>query len=226
MCSTWTSRCVAIKESKGWPVRETTDRMSLGIATIDRQPYSCTIAVWLTTRSMPLEARHTNAVVIDLVNDPLATKKVRSLTRCYVVLATEGSSLDGMPIDGKPMTVADMAGLLAEAEAQQVRILAAVDEFKQGTRSRNLVEPTFPVSPNVEDFVPAEDTASSRALATANYLRRVWTVWLKTDEQRRRRTVQPKTGKTPWIMPAALNGSIVPDFPAEFARRLRVQPLV
>jgi hypothetical protein len=196
-----------------------------GIAVIDRQAGAAQIAVWITSRDGAL-ASSTNAVVIDAKGDPDAVEKVRSLTRCCAVLATDGTTLDGLPIDAKPLTVADVGGLLDEVEEQQARILEAITDYKRRTRSKTLIEPTFPARPAHEDFTPSEDTASQRAFTTANLVGRAWSTWLKTDEERRRRTQQPKTGKTPWIMPEEMNSPTVPDFPEQFAARLHEQPLV
>lgn len=49
--------------------------------------------------------------------------------------------------------------------------------------------------------------------------------WLRTDEERRRRTVRPRTGESPWIMPEELNQAEVAEFPPAFAARVRSQPL-
>jgi hypothetical protein len=196
-----------------------------GIAVIDRQAGAAQIAVWITSRDGAL-ASSANAVVIDAKGDPDAVEKVRSLTRCCAVLATDGTTLDGLPIDGEPLSVADVAVLLDEVEAQQARILEAIIDYKRRTRSKALIEPTFPACPAHEDVTPSEDTASQRAFTTANLVGRAWSTWLKTDEERRRRTVQPKTGKTPWIMPEEMNSAAVPDFPEQFAARLLEQSLV
>ncbi len=105
-------------------------------------------------------------------------------------------------------------------------ILEAVADYKRRTRSKTLTEPMFPPSPRAADFQPAEDTASQRAFTTANYLGKVWSRWLKTDEERRRRTARPKRGETPWIMPDDLNAPEVAEFPSAFAAPIHEQPLV
>jgi hypothetical protein len=196
-----------------------------GIAVIDKLPGAAQIAVWVTSRDGVL-ARSTNAVVIDAVGDPEAEEKVRSLTRCCAVLATEGTTLEGLPIVGEPLSIADVAVLLDQVEAQQARILEAITDYKRRTRSKALIEPRFPARPKREDFTPSEDTATQRAFTTANFVGMAWSTWLKTDDERRRRTQQPKTGKTPWIMPAELNSHVVPDFPDQFAAQLHEQELV
>lgn len=193
-----------------------------GIAVVDRQIDSEQIAVWNTSRD-GARATHVNAVVIDANNDLDAKTKVLALVSRCVVLKTEGTTLDGLPIEGDALTAADVTALLDEVEAQQSRILEAIADYGRATRSRILVAPTFPARPALGDFAPAEDLPSFRALATADYFARSWTTWLVTDEERRRRTVQPATGTTPWIMPESMNGDTVPDFPEAFAGRLYVQ---
>lgn len=193
-----------------------------GIAVVDRQVDAEQIAVWNTSRD-GARATNVNAVVIDVNNDSDAMTKVLSLVYRCVVLKTEGTTLDGLPIEGEALDVADVAALLDEVEAQQSRILDAIADYGRATRSRTLVAPTFPARPALEDFAPAADIPSFRALATADYFARSWTTWLVTDEERRRRTAQPATGTTPWIMPESMNGATVPDFPEAFAERLYVQ---
>ncbi|HWJ68023.1 MAG TPA: hypothetical protein VNT31_15220 [Nocardioides sp.] len=196
-----------------------------GIATIDRQPGSDTIAVWVTNRTGS-EVTNTNAVVIDVPEDPRAMDKVRSLTRCCVVLATEGSDLDGLPIEGEPLTMADVT-LLADATTErQQAILDAIAAFKKRGGSKAHREPIFVSAPDRAAFTPREDTPSQRAFTTANYFGKVWRAWLTTDEERRRRTARPRTGETPWIMPDDLNQPELVEFPDDFATRAHEQALV
>lgn len=197
-----------------------------GIATIDRQPGSDTIVIWVTKRLEPLRADNTNAVAIDATSDPNAMDKVRSLTRCCAVLVTKGSVLEGLPLEGEPLTVADIDALVAETETHQQAILDAVSAYKRRTRAANLKDPTFPKSPAVADSTPSEDSPSQRALSTANYAGKAWSAWLKTDEERRRRTARPKTGEAPWMMPDELSSSEVALLPAKLVARFREQPLV
>lgn len=194
------------------------------MATIDHQPGENTIAVWVTGRTK-LQAGHTNAVIIDQAADPRAMEKVRSLTRCSAVLLTQGSTADGLPIDGELLTSTDVEELITQIEARRVAITEAVQHYKRTSRSRTLSEPEFQSLPLPDSFHPQDDTAKSRAFALANLLQKLWTEWLRTDEERRRRTVQPRTGTTPWVMPEHLNAPTVPDFPAKFAERIHEQPL-
>jgi hypothetical protein len=196
-----------------------------GIATIDRQSGSDTIAVWITSREA-LQAQNGNAVVIDAARDPQAVEKVRSLTRCCAVLVTDGSVLDGLPVQGDPLTLADVSALVESTKEHQQAILEAIAEFKRGGGSKGHKEPTFPEVPHADDFVPSEDTPSHRAFMTANYIGKAWTAWLKTDEERRRRTARPKTGDTPWMMPVEMNSPKVAVFPPAFAAKVHEQALV
>jgi hypothetical protein len=43
--------------------------------------------------------------VVDTANDPEALVKFRTLTRDAVVLATPGSNLTGLPVDGEPLAM-------------------------------------------------------------------------------------------------------------------------
>jgi len=192
---------------------------------VDRQPDSDSVAVWITSRISLLEAGNTNAVVVDLTNDSDAMDKLRNLVHNCAVVLTDGSVLDGLPVRAEPLTVGDIASLVTETESRQRQILAAIDDYKNRTKSRSIVSPAFPASPASSDFTPAEDTPAQRALAAANYLVRAWGLWLRTDEERRRRTVQPTTGTSPWIMPEDLGHTTVADFPAEFASRLHREPV-
>ena len=197
-----------------------------GIATIDRRLNSDIIAIWQTSAVEPLRADHVNAVLIDLASDPEAIKKVRSLTRDCGVLLTDGSSIDGLPLVGEPLTIADIEDLVSETESHQEAVLAAIADYKRRTGSFSLKDPVFPMSPKAANHLPSEDVPAQRALATASFLARAWTVWLRSDEERRRRTVRPKTGETPWIMPAELNSPDVATFPAPFMALINVKPLV
>ena len=120
----------------------------------------------------------------------------------------------------------DIADVVAEIESAQQAIAMAVADYKNRTRSASLKSPTFPISPSRADYVPKENTASGRAFAAAYFLAKAWTAWLKTDEERRRRTLRPKTGKTPWIMPEHMNSAQIATFPESFAARVCEQSQV
>jgi hypothetical protein len=64
-----------------------------------------------------------------------------------------------------------------------------------------------------------------RALNAANYVRDAWSAWLLTDEQRMRRTINPRTGTTPWIMPDELGSPTLAEFPPEFTQLVKPEPL-
>lgn len=96
-------------------------------AVIDNQPGSSTIATWIVRRMAPLAVQNINAVVVDKLSDPHAMRKVRLLTRDRAVLLTACSTPEGLPIDGDPLTFADIAALISETEQHQKLILAAVE---------------------------------------------------------------------------------------------------
>lgn len=194
-----------------------------GIATIDRQPDSDTIVIWLTKRTESLRADHTNAVTIDAASDPSAMEKVRSLTHGCAVLITEGSVLDGLPVEGELLTVADIEALVAATAAHQRLILEAVRAHKRRARSATLKDPIFPVLPTATDFHTSDGNPSQRTLATANYAAKAWSAWLRTDEERRRRTARPTSGETPWMMPDELNSPEIAPIPETLATRFREQ---
>lgn len=191
------------------------------VVTIDQQPGTNIVAVWLTNRD-GLEAQHTNAVVLDLDSDSAAQEKIRCLTRHGVILLTDGSTLDGLPVAGPALTLADVDQLIDETRAHHLRIADAVTDYARRTKT-NLVAPSAHSVPMLGAVTP-EKTAPLRALFTANRMLKAWSAWLRTDDERRRRTVQPKTGHTPWIMPTELNSPTVADFPPAFEARLHRQP--
>lgn len=222
-----------------------------GFVTIDRQPGSSIVAIWVSARigggsvdqgwaddedGLPRGADtrpiNVNAVVVDVDLDPSAIDKVKSLTRCAVVVATAGSVLDGLPLSGEPAYVADFEALLDETEAQQRRILEALDIYatnispKTGKvlKPRSIVRPDWLPRPSPEQFKPHGDSAPARALATANFVCAAWRYWLASDDERRARALP--SGRTPSRMSPELRSPIVPDFPPRFASTLREQNAV
>lgn len=191
------------------------------IATIDRQPANDEIVVWVTSRVEGLRALNTNAVRSDAAEDLLAMDKVRWLTQDCVVLLTEGSTLDGLPVEGLCLTLDDVEGLVSETEVRQRAIVSSVRDYKRRTNSGSLKEPTFTASPHASDFPPPDTTAVQRTLAAANFVSRAWTVWLETEEERRRRTVSPRTGVSPWMMPDELNSPHIAPLPPLLSARLQ-----
>lgn len=198
----------------------------LNVATIDAQPGSNKVAVWLTSRIAKYDAGNTDSVVVDRTEDPAALDKIRWLTRTAVVVATPGSDLSALPIEGDPLDVQAFMDLIAETEAHQARITEAVQGYMTRTRSKTLVLPNFSRGPTLDELGRSTmaGVAHGSALAVANSLCRIWRLWLETDKQRLQRTVQPRSGRTPWIMPDDLNHATVPDFPPMFAAQLVPQP--
>lgn len=103
-----------------------------GFVTIDRQPNSDIVAIWVSSRAgdgyreQDLDGQksdrasgtdvrpvNVNAVVIDMKTDSDAMEKVRSLVSRSVVVATDGSCLAGLPIAGEPMWASDFDARLS-----------------------------------------------------------------------------------------------------------------
>lgn len=183
------------------------------------------VVVWQTSQVEPQRAAHTNAVRIDRREDPEADRKVRSLTQGRIVLLTHGSDRAGLPVEAPPLEADDIALMVRETEDRRAQILEAVRDY--GRRSRaNVIQPIFAASPKPEDFIRDPKTPVEHTLQTANYLAAAWSAWLVTEEERRRRTVQPRTGKTPWMMPEDLNDSGIATLPPHFADRTSAEATV
>ncbi|NKY44310.1 hypothetical protein [Nocardia cerradoensis] len=187
----------------------------LGFAIVDRQPAADATAVWLTSRTDTTIVRNTNAVVIPH-DDPDHDSKVQWLISERSVVLTEETT--PLPPFENAVQVELFEVLVKSTTAHQERICRAVDDYSRRQRSK-LVVPVF--QPVPELAAAAQDEPRFRALAVANYIGNVWTAWLFTEEQRLRRTVNPRTGETPWIMPEDLNDPAIAIFPAEFSDRVR-----
>ena len=191
----------------------------LGFAAVDRR--SETVAIWLVSRTDPTEASSTNAVVVDLAGEH-ALKKVHSLTRERVVIATPGSDLTGLPIsDGHPTAL--LGEFIDATRTHQRAIVEAVRSYAASRKGQKLVEPTFPAEPQLPENWP--ETCQDRALELAGLVGRAWTNWLVSDGERLRRTTQPRTGRTPWIMPGELNQPELLALPPALAEKLRPEPV-
>jgi hypothetical protein len=178
----------------------------------------------LTSRVGVDRAEHTNAVVLDRIHSDTRTK-IHALVADRSVVLTDGSVKKGTDLKASPLAIEAVDEMVEETLTLQKRIEDAVEDYASTTSNRSLVQPAFPPVPNRQDFQPTTDTASQRALQTADYLARAWTFWLDTDEQRRRRSIQPRTNKSPWIMPEDMSSPDVAMFPPNFSINVRVQPI-
>lgn len=186
----------------------------LGFAIVDRQSAADATVVWLTSRTDTTIVRNTNAVVIPH-DDPDHDCKVQWLISERSVVLTEETT--PLPRFENAVQVDLFDVLVKLTSAYQERICHAVDDYSRRQRSK-LVVPVFQPVPQLAAAV--QDEPRFRALAVANYVGNVWTAWLFTEEQRLRRTVNPRTGETPWIMPEDLNNPAIAIFPAEFSDRV------
>lgn len=192
----------------------------LGFAIVDRQPEATATAVWLTTHAGGTTVQHTNAVVI-AHDDVRYETKLRALTADRVVVVTEGSEANGL--FSAVLALAALDNLAAETAARQELIEKAIGDYAAETKNKNLVVPEYlPSPPPPTELFPEPQL---RALAAANYVAAVWSRWLATEDQRLRRTADPRTGKSPWIMPSNLAQPEIAAFPPNFGNALTPEPL-
>ena len=138
----------------------------LGFAAVDRR--SETVAIWLISRTDTAEASSTNAVVVDLA-DEHALKKVHSLTRDRIVIATPGSDLTGLPVAcacllDEATAVAEAAALMARVAGLGLRLLSPEEPVQRRELYWRL---GFP-GPGMVDCVEVEST-SAYTIRTPHY---------------------------------------------------------
>lgn len=171
----------------------------LGFATVDSREKDV-LVVWLTSQVEPTRAEHTNAVSIKQ-DDPGCWEKFDALTGNRTVVLTRGSVAPPSLAHAVPTDLIE--GFAEETHLRQDGIRRAVRDWRT-----QLVEPTLPVLPSSDDYELEAEAPVRRTLETANYLARVWSAWLETEAQRVRKSVDPRTGKPPWIMPEELAGPL------------------
>lgn len=194
----------------------------LGFATVDSRPGAGTTVVWLTSLVSDRGADHTNAVdVAD--SDPDRLMKLDSLISNSVVLMTKGS--EPPDIVAYSISLESIEGLLSETERQQQRISEAIMAHGRKTHNKNLVQPSYPKAPVPNEFELDAEDPICRTLGTANYLKSVWNSWIATEHQRVRRSTSPRTGETPWMMPADMSSTTIDELPVSLDGTLRPQPV-
>ncbi len=142
----------------------------LGIVTVDRQLDGYPSAIWVTNQSAPTEASHSNAVVLDVDEDPSALAKIRSLTRGNIVVKTAGSDIRDLSIEGGGRVLADIQEMVQETRLFQREIRQLVADYRKRTRT-SLVDPDFPTPPG-PSRVPCDFRRSTHAGPRASELRR------------------------------------------------------
>lgn len=192
----------------------------LGFAIVDRQPAENVTAVWLTCRLEGSRVNHTNAVVISH-DDERYDEKIWALTADRAVVLTEGTTPPRA--FAHHLTIDAFSALVEETALYQQRISDAITDYAARRKNKTLVVPEFGKPPTFK--LDDRDEPAYRALSVANYVAAVWSAWLSTDEQRARRTINPKTSKPPWIMPEALGDPEIADFPSKFAQFVQPEPL-
>lgn len=195
----------------------------LGFAVIDCVAGSGQVAVWLISRVAAAETASTNAVVLDLLDDGQAHRKIHAMTRQRVVLQTPGSDCEALPLTDPVAHLSSLDAIVDYADAMLVEIKQAIEAYARRVRSKSLAVPA-PHRPSLG--APSDEgLPSARALAGANMLRQAWDYWLRVEQERVRRTVQPKTGTGPWIMPPGLDSPSIRVLPDEWMARAVQQPL-
>lgn len=181
---------------------------------MDRQPKASATAVWLIGRQGS-RVTNTNAVVLSH-RDKRYGDKVWALTADRAVVLTSGTTPPREIEHALNVEVFD--GFIDETAFRQQLIEDAVAAYAAQTKNKNLVVPEFPrARPTIAEVEPAGQP-QHRALSVANYVAAVWSAWLATEEQRVRRTINPRTGKVPWIMPEELGNPELAEFAPEFAQ--------
>jgi hypothetical protein len=189
-----------------------------GFTVIDNRSDDDQIAVWVVSRVSPTAAGNSNAVSMVRSHDAAVQRAVRSLTRNQAILVTEGSTLDGLPVDSKALTVADVRDLIDETSAIREQILSLVQYLRRKP-------PIFVSIPDAERFHPTEHTAQQRAPQAANLLGRVWTAWLDTDLRRRAYSADPRAADFGRLS-GGLSSLDPMLFPPSFGSRIHAEPLV
>lgn len=185
----------------------------LGFAVVDRSEGGDRTAVWLTSRE-GAHVRHTNAVVLPNDDDGYSAR-VRALITNRVVVLTDGTV---PPAEvGTALDVSEFGDFIEETSDWQQQIVHAIIEYGRRNKKK-LVRPVFPDVPVLG--LAVADEPQYRALAVANYVRGVWAGWLAAEEQRRRRTVDSRTGEPSLILPEELRSPILAELPPKFAARV------
>lgn len=195
----------------------------LGFAILDRAPDTAEVVVWLTTKLKDARVDHTNAVVVSLDNDPEALRKIHGLTRDRVVMLTPGTTKDGLPLSAETLSPSALDLLVDETATHREDIIAAVKEYRRHARKPAIKLPDFPRLCVTYDF-STDASQVEQALSLADLVAQLWSQWLATDEERRRRT-KDRDRVTPWMMPEEMNQPGLVLFPPAFGALLRPQPL-
>jgi len=185
--------------------------MVAGFAIEYRLSQAFATAVWLSGRE-DSRVGHTNAVAIDHY-DERYDYKIWAVTTDRAVVVTAGSA-PPRTFEHK-LDIELFDGFIDETAARQMLIVEIVTEYAERMKNANLLILEF--SSVLSTFRPDErDEPQYRSPSVASSLPVVCSGWLSTDEQHLRRTVQPRTGMTPWIITEPANGpelgAMSPDF--------------
>ena len=113
-------------------------------------------------------------------------------------------------------------GLAVPGDFEPAFPVFSLGEYR-GRRRRAIIAWKNVVDRELTDAVSR--IVEARALELAGMVSRAWTNWLVSDGERLRRTTQPRTGRTPWIMPGELNQPELLALPPALAEKLRPEPV-
>lgn len=207
------------------PSEDALGALLLGFAVVDAHPDCEEIAVWLVSLIPGNHVAKTNAVLVeDRHGGGRRDDQLRALTRDRIVVETPGSGPLPEFID-QPSSWGLVLRFGQIVQQHQDAIIRSVDDFARQAKNRKLARPDFSALPDLDSFVPGK-SAVLRALETAVVLEAVWRCWIESEDERVRRTVNPRTGKTPWMMPHELNDHLVNVLPGDLVSASRVQAVV
>lgn len=178
-----------------------------GIAVVHQEDDS--VAIWCLGMNGPSSVDAVNAVVVPVEDIP----RIEAALHRQMVIAVDPEDLpDGLSGD-RPRLVQDVIDVLDSATGDLQRdILDAIAAHEKAKRT-TLVRPEWVRRQPTETVALAMDSAHP-TLAHANLVKARWQEWLDTEKQRVRRSRSPRTGETPYIMPAELSMPAVRPLPA------------
>lgn len=188
----------------------------LGFATVDLSAQDNTLTVWLTSAHGTDSASHTNAVTFDLDDDRTPRRALGMACDRYVVL-TDRTPREHPLLASWGVEPSDLAMLAKETTAAQAIVLASFSEYRARPGKSSLIEPNLPaVPPPLKQAKFETSTSQQLTLALANQVRRTWTAWLTTEQERVKR----------WAyMPGGQEGETPALIPAKFAEQNTILPV-
>jgi hypothetical protein len=160
---------------------------------------SSKLAVWCLAMTGPSSVEAVNAVVLDA--DECA--RVEGILHRQVVVGRVEDMPEGLPARSVRSVDDVVEALRAATDELRQEIVAAIASHDKRNRTR-LVRPDWVCrQPGELGALPTD--LARRTLAQANLVKARWQEWLDAEKQRLRRSRSPRTGESPYIMPAELS---------------------